>query len=115
MVLEHLHTKDFLSQFDTSKVILKKGAATIDASNYALTSTSATAAYAEVTVTASADKVAGSPYKGSISKTITIDPKTYASGDIVADVTKGTSYQYTGKTIYLPKDKITVKESKIRQ
>ncbi|RGY86187.1 hypothetical protein DW748_11970 [Ruminococcus sp. AM28-41] len=104
--------KGFSQSVDTSKVILKKGAATIDASNYALTSTSATAAYAEVTVTASADKVAGSPYKGSISKTITIDPKTYASGDIVADVTKGTSYQYTGKTIYLPKDKITVKESK---
>ena len=53
--------KGFSQSVDTSKVILKKGAATIDASNYALTSTSATAAYAEVTVTASADKVAGSP------------------------------------------------------
>ena len=87
---------------------------------YSLTSTSATNAGDEITVTASADDVAGSPYKGSVTAKTTIVAKTYNRNnantadttDIIADVTKGLSFPYTGDTINVSKDKITVTESK---
>ena len=83
---------------------------------YTLTSTSATNAGDKLTVTASADTLPDSPYKGSVSCTIAIKPKEYvATGDkkdIIANVASGLKYQYTGKDIEIPKDKITVTESK---
>ena len=88
---------------------------------YTLTSTSGINAGDEITVTASADDVPNSPYKGSISTTAKIVAKTYnksnkdntkTTTDIVADVTKGLSFQYTGNTIHVSKDKVTVTESK---
>ena len=81
---------------------------------YNLTSTSGTNAGDKLTVTASADTLPDSPYKGSVSCTIAIKPKTYsvADKDIVANVASGLKYQYTGLDINIPKDKITVTESK---
>nr|WP_288547390.1 hypothetical protein [uncultured Blautia sp.] len=79
---------------------------------YTLTSTSGTNAGDKLTVTASADTLPDSPYKGSVSCTIAIKPKTYANGDIIANVASGLKYQYTGYDINIPKDKITVTESK---
>ena len=79
---------------------------------YNLTSTSGTNAGDKLTVTASADTLPDSPYKGSVSYTIAINPKEYASKDIVANVASGLKYQYTGFAINIPKDKITVTESK---
>ena len=87
---------------------------------YTLTSTSGINAGDEITVTASADDVPNSPYKGSISTTAKIVAKTYNRDnkntkntvDVVADVTKGLSFQYTGNTIHVSKDKVTVTESK---
>ena len=77
-----------------------------------LTSTSGLNAGDKLTVTASADAIPDSPYKGSVSCTTEIAARPFATGDIVADVTAGLEYQYTGKTITIPNDKITLKESK---
>ena len=79
---------------------------------YSLTSTSATNAGDEITVTASADDVAGSPYKGSVTAKTYIVAKQYSQGDIIADVNKGLSFPFTGYPIYVDKDKVTVTESK---
>ena len=87
---------------------------------YTLTSTSGINAGDEITVTASADDVPNSPYKGSISTTAKIVAKTYnksnddkkTTTDIIADVTKGLSFPYTGRTIHISKDNVTVTESK---
>ena len=77
-----------------------------------LTSTSGLNAGDELTVTASADAIPDSPYKGSVSCPVKIAAKSFETGDIVADVTAGLEYQYTGKAITIPNDKITLKESK---
>ena len=86
---------------------------------YTLTSTSATNAGDKLTVTASADTLPDSPYKGSVSCTIAIKAKKYeatntdgTAKDIVANVASGLKYQYTGYDITIPKDKITIAESK---
>ncbi len=77
-----------------------------------LTSTSGLNAGDELTVTASADAIPDSPYKGSVSCPVKIAAKSFETGDIVADVAAGLEYQYTGKAITIPNDKITLKESK---
>ena len=111
----------FARSFNTESVSVEKksDSSTIDSKYYALTSTSATNAGDEIIVTASADDVADSPYKGSISVTKKIVAKTYNkddkgndSVDIIANVNKGLSFPYTGKTVHLSKDNVTVAESK---
>ena len=111
----------FARSFNTESVSVEKksDSSTIDSKYYALTSTSATNAGDETIVTASADDVADSPYKGSISVTKKIVAKTYNkddkgndSVDIIANVNKGLSFPYTGKTVHLSKDNVTVAESK---
>jgi len=79
-------------------------------SEYVLTSTTAKNADEKVTVTATATPE--SAYTGSISKEVSIGQKPFAKTDIEADVTTGLEYQYTGKNIVIPTDKITLKESK---
>ena len=80
--------------------------------NYQLTSSSATNAGDTVTITASADSMPNSPYKGSISTTLTIGRKVATlNKDIIAVPEKGQKYQYTGKAIKVANDKVTVKES----
>ena len=79
-------------------------------SEYVLTSTTAKNADEKVTVTATATPE--SAYTGSISKEVSIGQKPFAKTDIEADVTTGLEYQYTGKDIVIPTDKITLKESK---
>ena len=54
-----LNNNGFLQSIDTSKVTVTP--ASVDSKYYSLTSTSATNAGEEITVTASADDVAGSP------------------------------------------------------
>ena len=117
----NLKYNGFARSFNTESVsvVKKSDSSTIDSKYYALTSTSATNAGDEITVTASADDVADSPYKGSISVTKKIVAKTYNkddkgndSVDIIANVNKGLSFPYTGKTVHLSKDNITVAESK---
>ena len=117
--LSDLKYNGFSQSIDTSKVTVTP--ASVDSKYYSLTSTSATNAGEEITVTASADDVAGSPYKGSVTAKAKIVAKTYnksnkddtkATTDIIADVTKGLSFPYTGTNIYVSKDKVTVAESK---
>lgn len=47
-----------------------------------------------------------------LQKHITEITKYQNTVDVVADVTKGLSFQYTGNTIHVSKDKVTVTESK---
>ena len=121
--LNDLKYNGFSQSIDTSKVTVtpKDKNVTVDPKYYSLTSTSATNVGEKITVTASADDVAGSPYKGSVTAEAKIVAKTYnksnkdnttATTDIVADVTKGLSFPYTGTDIYVSKDKVTVAESK---
>ena len=77
---------------------------------YTVTSTSAINANDTVTVTVTAKE--DSAYKGTLTKTYTIGTRPYKAGDILADVTKGLSFQYTGSVIEVPTDKVTLKESK---
>ena len=79
---------------------------------YTLSSTSAKNAGEKMTVTATATP--NSPYEGSVSTEVTIDKLTYDSskGQIKADAADGLEYQYTGKEITIPTDKVTLKESK---
>ena len=77
---------------------------------YTLSSTSAKNAGEKMTVTATATP--NSPYEGSVSTEVSIGQKPFAKTDIEADVTTGLEYQYTGKNIVIPTDKITLKESK---
>ena len=117
--LKDLKYNGFAQSIDTSKVTVTPNS--VDSKYYSLTSTSATNAGEEITVTASADDVAGSPYKGSVTAKAKIVAKTYNKSnkdntknttDIVADVTKGLSFPYTGDDISVSKDKLTVTESK---
>ena len=117
--LKDLKYNGFSQSIDTSKVTVTPNS--VDSKYYSLTSTSATNAGEEITVTASADDVAGSPYKGSVTAKAKIVAKTYnksnkddkkTTTDIVADVTKGLSFPYTGNDISVSKDKLTVTESK---
>ena len=79
--------------------------------NYTLTSSGTTVnAGDKVTVTATATE--DSPYTGSVTKDIEISPKKLADTDIVANVTKGLKYTYTGEELEIAKDNITVTESK---
>ena len=78
---------------------------------YVLTSSTAKDAKKTVTVTATATD--DSAYTGSIS--VTTDPigeRTYSNGDILTSVDDTLTYQYTGKAITIPTDKVTLKESK---
>ena len=117
--LADLPYNGFSQSIDTSKVTVAP--TSVDSKYYSLTSTSATNAGEEITVTASADDVAGSPYKGSVTAKAKIVAKTYnksnkdatkSTTDIIADVTKGLSFPYTGTDIHVSKDKVTVAESK---
>lgn len=64
-----------------------------------------------MTVTATATP--NSPYEGSVSTEVTIDKLTYQDGKhIEADVDDTLVYQYTGKAITIPNDKVTLKETK---
>ena len=119
--VEDLKYNGFAQSVNTSGVKLKGVIpSTTGEPYYTLTSTSGINAGDEITVTASADDVPNSPYKGSISTTAKIVAKTYNRDnkntkntvDVVADVTKGLSFQYTGNTIHVSKDKVTVTESK---
>ena len=88
--------------------------AEVDAKNYTVTSTSAVNADETVTVTVSAK--ADSAYEGTISKDFKIGTRKVVTEvgkeDILADVAKGLSFQYTGAKIEIPTDKLTLKESK---
>ncbi|MDC7289106.1 hypothetical protein NXH76_14955 [Blautia schinkii] len=53
---------------------------------------------------------AGSPYTGTLTATAEISAKPYRLGDIVADLSTPLTYQYTGKKIAVPADKIALKE-----
>ena len=119
--VEDLKYNGFAQSVNTSGVKIKGVIpSTTGEPYYTLTSTSGINAGDEITVTASADDVPNSPYKGSISTTAKIVAKTYNRDnkdtkntvDVVADVTKGLSFQYTGNTIDVSKDKVTVTESK---
>ena len=78
---------------------------------YTLSSTSAKNAGEKMTVTATATP--NSPYEGSVSTEVTIDKLTYQDGKhIEADVDDTLVYQYTGKAITIPNDKVTLKETK---
>ena len=80
--------------------------------NYTLTS-SGTAVNAKDKVTVTATATADSPYTGSVTYDIPVAAKELnAAKDIVANVTKGLKYTYTGKELEIAKDKITVTESK---
>ena len=107
----------FAQAADVTNAIVKEssanGASSItSADNYQLTSSSATNAGDTVTITASADQMPNSPYKGSISATLSIGRKVAnLNTDIIATPEKGLKYQYTGDVIRIANDKVTVKES----
>ena len=107
----------FARAADVTNAIVKEssasGASSItSADNYQLTSSSATNAGDTVTITASADQMPNSPYKGSISATLSIGRKVAnLNTDIIATPEKGLKYQYTGDVIQIANDKVTVKES----
>ncbi|MDO4272973.1 MAG: hypothetical protein Q4D16_04820 [Eubacteriales bacterium] len=82
----------------------------VAAADYTVTSTSAVNKDETITVTVSANS--DSAYKGSISKTVNVSAKPYATGDIIASATEGQSYQYTGAKIAIPSDKVALTESK---
>ena len=107
--------KGFAQSADVTKAIVKEsqnGSSIASTDNYQLTSSSATNAGDTVTITASADQMPNSPYKGSISATLTIGRKVAKlNTDIIATPEKGLKYQYTGDKIRIANDKITVKES----
>ena len=111
--------------FDQSVTLTGAGAATITVNSgtdtvtnsstktyYTLSSTSAKNAGEKVTVTATAPE--DSAYEGSVSTEVEINKLTYNASKkyIEADVAAGLEYQYTGKEISVPTDKITLKESK---
>ena len=111
--------------FDQSVALTGTGAATITVNSgtdivsnsaaktyYTLSSTSAKNAGEKVTVTATAPE--DSAYEGSVSTEVEINKLTYmeSKNHIEADVAAGLEYQYTGKDISVPTDKITLKESK---
>ena len=78
---------------------------------YTLSSTSAKNAGDKMTVTATATP--DSPYEGSVSTEVTIDKLACVAGKhIEADVDDTLVYQYTGKAITIPNDKVTLKETK---
>ena len=105
----------FAQAADVASVKVKEssnGAEIVSADNYQLTSSSATNAGDTVTITASADQMPNSPYKGSISATLSIGRKVAnLNTDIIATPEKGLKYQYTGDVIRIANDKVTVKES----
>ena len=107
----------FAQAADVTNAIVKESSASgasniASTDNYKLTSSSATNAGDTVTITASADQMSDSPYKGSISTTLTIGRKVAKlNTDIIATPEKGLKYQYTGEAITIPNDKVTVKES----
>ena len=105
----------FAQAADVASVKVKEsssGADIASADNYQLTSSSATNAGDTVTITASADQMPNSPYKGSISATLSIGRKVAnLNTDIIATPEKGLKYQYTGDVIRIANDKVTVKES----
>ena len=95
---------------DKTKVDVKD--ATTGKPNYTLTS-SGTAVNAKDKVTVTATAAADSPYTGSVTFDIPVAAKELdAAKDIVANVTKGLKYTYTGNELEIAKDKITVTESK---
>ena len=78
---------------------------------YTLSSTSAKNADEKMTVTATATP--NSPYEGSVSTEVIIDKLKYQDEKhIEADVDDTLVYQYTGKAITIPNDKVTLKETK---
>ena len=78
---------------------------------YTLSSTSAKNAGDKMTVTATATP--DSPYEGSVSTEVTIDKLACVAGKhIEADVDDTLVYQYTGKAITIPNDKVILKETK---
>ena len=98
---------------DISKSTSSSGSTTSNVGKYFnLTSTSGLNAGDQLTVTASADAIPDSPYKGSVSCTTEIVARPFKTNDIVANVVAGLEYQYTGNAITIPNDKITLKESK---
>ena len=105
----------FAQAADVASVKVKEsssGAEIVSTDNYQLTSSSATNAGDTVTITASADQMPNSPYKGSISATLSIGRKVAnLNTDIIATPEKGLKYQYTGDVIRIANDKVTVKES----
>ena len=105
----------FAQAADVASVKVKEsssGADIASADNYQLTSSSATNAGDTVTITASADQMPNSPYKGSISAKLSIGRKVAnLNTDIIATPEKGLKYQYTGDVIRIANDKVTVKES----
>ena len=90
----------FAQAADVTSVKVKEsssGADIASADNYQLTSSSATNAGDTVTITASADQMPNSPYKGSISATLSIGRRVAnLNTDIIATPEKGLKYQYTG-------------------
>ena len=97
---------------DADKTTVNEKDATTGKPNYTLTS-SGTAVNAKDKVTVTATATADSPYTGSVTYDIPVAAKELnAATDIVANVTKGLKYTYTGKELEIAKDKITVTESK---
>ena len=95
-----------------NKTTVNEKDATTGKPNYTLTS-SGTAVNAKDKVTVTATATADSPYTGSVTYDIPVAAKELnAATDIVANVTKGLKYTYTGKELEIAKDKITVTESK---
>ena len=82
----------------------------VTSDNYETVSTSGTVVGDEITTTVTAKE--DSPYIGSSKMVIgKIVKRKLQSTDIVANTTKGQTYQYTGSTITVPKDTLTLKES----
>ena len=82
----------------------------VTSDNYETVSTSGTVVGDEITTTVTAKE--DSPYIGSSKMVIgKIVKRKLQSTDIVANTTKGQTYQYTGSKITVPKDTLTLKES----
>ena len=82
----------------------------VTSDNYETVSTSGTVVGDEIATTVTAKE--DSPYIGSSKMVIgKIVKRKLQSTDIVANTTKGQTYQYTGSTITVPKDTLTLKES----
>ena len=100
----------YAQTIDGATFDVKAGSSDVDKENYTVTPSNATKVGDEIkaTITANAD----SPFTGSIEvKLGKIKKRTFKETDIVANTTKGQTYQYTGDAIKISKNDVTLKES----
>ena len=100
----------FAQTNDANLIVKDEKGDPVNSDDFDITSTSATKVGEKIKTTVTAK--ANSAYTGSAeAETAQIVKKDYVKTDVVANTTKGQSYQYTGDEITISKDNVTLKES----